>query len=70
MYVNLLFPLIYIQVISQYGILENVFTTQELSENIKEKEDKIAFLQKFISHICNNSDMYNLKRKQLLFLFP
>jgi hypothetical protein len=41
------------QVISQYGILENVFTKQELlSENIKEKEDKIAFLQKFISHIC------------------
>lgn len=36
----------------QYGVMEGVFTKQELvSDNIKEKEDKIAFLQKLINHI-------------------
>jgi len=39
----------------QYGVMEGVFTKQELvSDNIKEKEDKIAFLQKLINHISMN----------------
>lgn len=55
-------------VISQYGILENVFTKQELvSENIKEKEDKIAFLQKFISHISSElGENLNIKPSKIV----
>ena len=41
------------QSIKQYGVFDNVFTKQELiSDNIKEKEEKIAFLQKLINHVC------------------
>ncbi|XP_057375237.1 TRAF3-interacting protein 1-like [Daphnia carinata] len=55
-------------VINQYGIFENVFTKQELlSENIKEKEDKIAFLQKFISHLSSElGENLNIKPSKIV----
>ena len=45
-----------VQAMKQYGILDGVFTPKELvSENLKEKDDKMAFLQKLINHVGKSS---------------
>ena len=57
----------FVQVIRETGFLTGVYTAEELdSNNVKDKESKIAFLNKLISAVSR----YHLIYKSIHFIKP